>query len=378
MNGNEVVGKYATAKVFSNDIDEYCKAQVKLICDQKCMEGNEVVMMPDCHPGKMGPVGLTIKINNGIIIPKLLGTDLGCGVTAVKTKSKNIEFQKLDKVIRENIPSGAAKRTKPLDTNLPDELLYNNRATLDEDAVLRSLGTLGGGNHFIEIDKGEDGYLWIVVHSGSRSYGRFVYEYYNKLAERNCEEDTYFKYLTGQDVIDYVLDAALANNFAYCNRLKIIDIISKEMKMKEVESIGKMHNAIETITTFSKESKKIKDTYIIRKGAIGSRGDSVIIPINMRDGVIIGTGKSNEEWNYSAPHGSGRVASREQVLNSHTVSEYKKEMKGIYSSVICKETLDEAPFAYRNLDSIKSQIGDTVEIKEILKPVYNFKAKGEY
>ena len=374
-----IKGEYTTAKVFSNDIDEYCKAQVKLICDQECMEGNEIVMMPDCHPGKTGPIGLTIKVNNSVMIPKLLGTDIGCGVTAVKTKVKNIEFQKLDKVIRENIPSGAAKRNKPLDAYVTSEVFSNNRATLDKDAVMRSLGTLGGGNHFIEIDKGEDGYLWIVVHSGSRSYGRFVYEYYDRLAERTCEEDTYFKYLDEEDSFTYVHDAELAADFAYCNRCAIISIISKEMKMKCDTSslINRIHNFVEM--RFNFDHGRPYSTYLIRKGAIAAHTDKkLIIPINMRDGVIIGTGKSNKEWNYSAPHGSGRVASREQVLNSHTVSEYKKEMKGIYSSVICKETLDEAPFAYRDLDSIKSQIGDTVEIKEILKPVYNFKAKGEY
>ena len=374
----EIEGKYTTAKVFSNDIEDYCKAQVKLICDQKCMEGNEVVMMPDCHPGKMGPVGLTIKINNDIVIPKLLGTDLGCGVTAVKTKSKRIEFQQLDRVIRENIPSGAAKRKEPLNNLSRDSEIFKCRATLDYNGIMRSFATLGGGNHFIEIDKGEDGYLWVAVHSGSRSMGRMVYEYYDRLAEKTCKEDTYFKYLSGLDASDYMHDSLLcATEFAWYNRMNIINIIMDKMKMKKFGNYtdGTIINSTHNYISYDMNLP----VNILRKGAIrANKDEDVIIPINMRDGIIIGTCKGNPEWNYSAPHGSGRVASREQVLNSHTVSEYKKEMKGIYSSVICKETLDEAPFAYRDLENIKSQIGDTVEIKEILKPVYNFKAKGEY
>lgn len=373
----EIEGKYTTAKVFSNDIEDYCKAQVKLICDQKCMEGNEVVMMPDCHPGKMGPVGLTIKINNGIVIPKLLGTDLGCGVTAVKTKSKRIEFQQLDRIIRECIPSGAEKRKEPLNILSQDSELFNCRATLDYDGIMRSFITLGGGNHFIEIDKGEDGYLWVVVHSGSRSMGRMIYDYYDRLAEKTCEEDTYFKYLSGQDALDYADDVLYAVEFAWHNRINIINIIMRNMKMKKFGNYtnGSIIDSAHNYISYDMN----ENINILRKGTIrADKDENVIIPINMKDGIIIGTSKGNSEWNYSAPHGSGRVASREQILNSHTVSEYKKEMKGIYSSVICKETLDEAPFAYRDLENIKSQIGDTVEIKEILKPVYNFKAKGEY
>lgn len=296
-----IEGKYTTVKVFSNDIEDYCKAQVKLICDQKCMEGNEVVMMPDCHPGKTGPVGLTIKINNGIVIPKLLGTDLGCGVTAVKTRSKHIEFQKLDRIIRENIPSGAAKRSKPLDDY--DGITFGCRATLDHEGIMRSFATLGGGNHFIEIDKGEDGYLWIVVHSGSRSMGRMVYEYYDRLAEKTCMEDTYFKYLSGLDASDYATDVCDAAKFAHFNRMKIICIIMDKMKMKRFDIhkgscvVESVHNYVET----NWNDSGIEYARTLRKGAIKANlWDQVIIPINMRDGIIIGESKANPEWNYSA------------------------------------------------------------------------------
>lgn len=362
-----VKGIYAEAKIFTDDVEDYAEAQVKMICDNEVAEGSIIRLMPDIHPGKVGPIGLSMTVTDKII-PQLLGVDIGCGMTCVKLKKANIEFQKLDKVIREKIPSGFSVRKEP--HHMAEEFSYEGLHCLghiNRERADRSLGTLGGGNHFIELDKGTDGSMYLVIHTGSRHLGEEVAEYYTKLANSRLKEQGkeipyYMSYLEGTDRADYMEDVQIIQKYSEWNRQIIVREIVKGMKWKAVEQFSAEHNYLDT-------------SGILHKGTVSARnGEKVIIPANMKEGAILGIGKGNEEWNYSAPHGSGRKMKREDVKNQHTVSEFKKEMKGIYSSCIGTETLDEAPFAYRSIEEIAEQIKDSVEVTEILKPVYNFKA----
>ncbi len=368
-----VKGIYAEAKIFTDDVEGYAEAQVKMICDNEVAKGSRICMMPDIHPGKIAPIGLSMTVTDKII-PQLLGVDIGCGMTCVKLNKNNAEFQKLDRVIRENVPSGFAIRQTPhhMAEELPYERLHCIRH-INRQKADRSLGTLGGGNHFIELDRGADGSLYLVVHTGSRHLGEEVAEYYTRLAgkslkEQGCEApgsvipSYYMSYLEGEKRQDYMDDVQIIQQYAEQNRQIIVREILKGMKWKVVEQFSVAHNYLE-------------DTGILHKGSISARrGERVLIPANMKEGVILGIGKGNAEWNDSAPHGSGRRLKREDVKNQYTVSDFKKEMKGIYSSCIGADTLDEAPFAYRSITEITEQIKDTVQVTDVLKPVYNYKA----
>lgn len=362
-----VKGTYAEAKIFTDDVEAYAEAQVKMICANEVAEGSKICLMPDIHPGKIAPVGLSMTVTDKII-PQLLGVDIGCGMTCVRLNKNKAEFQKLDKVIRENIPAGFAVRKGP--HHMAEEFSYEGLHCIrhiNRDKADRSLGTLGGGNHFIELDKGSDGSMYLVVHTGSRHLGEEVADYYTKLANDRLKEQGrdipwYMSWLEGDDKTAYMEDVRIISRYAEWNRQIIVKEILKGMKWKAEEQFSAAHNYLD-------------DHGILRKGSVSAEnGEKVIIPANMKDGIILGIGKGNEEWNYSAPHGSGRRFKREDVKKQHTVSEFKKEMKGIYSSCVGPETLDEAPFAYRSMEEIAEQIRDTVEITEILKPVYNFKA----
>ncbi|MDE7016450.1 MAG: RtcB family protein [Lachnospiraceae bacterium] len=362
-----VKGIYAEAKIFTNDVEDYAQAQVKMICDNEIAEGSKICMMPDIHPGKIAPIGLAMTVTDKVI-PQLLGVDIGCGMTCVKLNKNKAEFQKLDRVIRENIPSGFTIRKDP--HHMAGEFSYAGlhcSRHINRQKADRSLGTLGGGNHFIELDKSDDGDLYLVVHTGSRHLGEEVAEHYTKLAhdclkEQGKEVPYYMSYLEGDNKAAYLEDVQIIQRYAEWNRQIIIREILKGMKWKMAGQFSVPHNYLD-------------DTGILRKGSISARkGEPVVIPANMRDGIILGIGKGNTDWIYSAPHGSGRRLKREEVKDRHTVSEFKKEMKGIYSSCVTADTLDEAPFAYRSITEITMQIEDTVEITEILKPVYNFKA----
>lgn len=362
-----VKGIYAEAKIFTNDVEPYAEAQVKMICDNEVASGSTICLMPDIHPGKVAPIGLSMTVTDKII-PQLLGVDVGCGMTCVKLNKSNAEFQKLDRVIRENVPSGFVVRKEP--HYMAEEFSYEGLHCIrhiNRNKANRSLGTLGGGNHFIELDKGNDGSLYLVVHTGSRHLGEEVAEYYTKLASdrlkaQGREIPYYMSYLEGDDKAAYMEDVQIIQNYAEWNRQIIVREILKGMKWKAVEQFSAAHNYLDA-------------DGILRKGSVSAhKEERVIIPANMKDGVILGIGKGNAEWNESAPHGSGRRMKRDDVKNQYTVSEFKKEMKGIYSSCVGAETLDEAPFAYRPVAEIAEQIQDTVEVTEILKPVYNFKA----
>lgn len=362
-----VKGIYAEAKIFTDDVEEYAEAQVRMICDNEVAEGSTICMMPDIHPGKIAPIGLSMTVTDKII-PQLLGVDIGCGMTCVKLNKNNAEFQKLDRVIRESVPSGFAIRQAP--HHMAEEFSYEGLHCIrhiNRQKADRSLGTLGGGNHFIELDKGVDGSMYLVVHTGSRHLGEEVAEYYTKLAnvslkQQGREVPYYMSYLEGDNRDAYMEDVKIIQQYAEWNRQVIVREILKGMKWKAAEQFSVAHNYLD-------------GAGILRKGSISARsGEKVIIPANMKEGAILGIGKGNAAWNYSAPHGSGRRWKREDVKGRYTVSDFKKEMKGIYSSCIGADTLDEAPFAYRPVAEITEQIQDTVQVTEILKPVYNYKA----
>lgn len=362
-----VKGVYAEAKIFTDDVEEYAEAQVKMICDNRVAEGSKIRLMPDVHPGKVGPIGLSMTVTDKVI-PQLLGVDIGCGMTCVKLNKNNAEFQKLDRVIRENVPSGFAIRKEP--HRMAEEFPYEKllcAGHINRQKAGRSLGTLGGGNHFIELDRGEDGSLYLVVHTGSRHLGEEVAEHYTKLAHASLKEQGqevpyYMSYLEGDEREAYAEDVQTVQDYAELNRQIIVREILKGMKWKAEDQFSVAHNYLDA-------------SGMLRKGAIAAgEGARVIIPANMRDGMILGTGLGNEDWNNSAPHGSGRRLKREDVKSRYTVSDFKREMKGIYSSCVGADTLDEAPFAYRTIAEIAERIRDTVRITEIVKPVYNYKA----
>lgn len=359
-----ITGNFAEAKIFTDDIENYALAQIKNILDNGISYGSKVRIMPDVHPGTVGPIGLTMTIKDSVI-PSLLGVDIGCGMLICEVNAKNIEFTRLDKEIQKKIPAGFAIRKEPhasatLDV-LTDLRCFDH---IDQRKAALSLGTLGGGNHFIEIDKSKDK-TYIVIHTGSRHLGKEVAEYYMK-AGRSSMVPYEMTTLRGKLMDDYINDAIVVSRYASLNRQIILKEILKAMKWKAVRSFESMHNFLTRLDD---------GTLLLRKGASSAlEGEDVIIPVNMRDGVIIGKGLGNPDWNCSAPHGSGRRLSRSEVKEHYTVSAFKQDMKGIYSTCVGADTLDESPAAYRNIDDILMNINETVEVTDILKPVYNFKA----
>jgi RNA-splicing ligase RtcB len=372
-----IKGKYSDAMIMcigdetAGNVDQYAIAQIKMITDIEAVKGSRIRVMPDVHPGKVGPIGLTMTVTDAVI-PALIGIDIGCGMNMVKIGKIRKDFQKLDTVIRDNVPVGFKIRSTA--HNVASEFDLGRLTCykhIRDDKAMLSLGTLGGGNHFIELDKDDDGEGYLIVHSGSRHLGKEVAEYYmdkghKYLMEYGKENVPYeLTYLTDELLSDYLHDLQIVQEYAELNRRIIIREICKGMKWKVTDEKSCIHNFID----------QTDGAAMLRKGAISAKeNEEVIIPINMRDGVILGTGKGNADWNCSAPHGAGRISSRETVAASHTVSEFKASMKGIYTSCISKETLDEAPFAYRDLNYIRKAVEDTVEITKILKPVYNYKS----
>lgn len=375
-----IYGKYTNAIVYTTNneeyaIDDYARKQLQMICDHPSAAGSKIRVMPDVHPGKVGTIGLTMTVGDSLL-PSLVGVDMGCGMTLAQIKAQNVEYQKLDTVIREQVPVGGNVRKKihKLSNHIDLRELKCYRAIQSAKAEL-SIGTLGGGNHFIEVDRDEEGSLYIVVHSGSRHLGMEVTDYYLREGQKGQQMKKYGGHasyemtcLSGQLLQDYLHDLELVQKFAALNRQAMIEEIVRGMKWKVLDSYDCIHNYVDF-------SGKVP---ILRKGAIRSKqGEKVIIPINMRDGIILATGLGNEDWNCSAPHGSGRIYKRSEVKEHHTVAEFKTAMKGIHSVCVNKDTLDESPFAYRRLEDIMDVIGDTVKMDKVIKPVYNFKAGGK-
>lgn len=360
----KINGNFAEAIIYSNVLDSGSEGLIKALCNSVIAEKSKIRVMPDVHPGKGCAVGMTMTLNERVA-PGLVGVDIGCGMGVFKVKPKRLELQQLDKVVQSKIPSGMNIRTSPHRFAEMAELDKLKCARhIRNDKSLLGFGTLGGGNHFVELDKSEDGY-YLVIHSGSRHLGVEVERYYHELAyERTKDVVPYeFVYLEGEEFENYLHDMTIVQNFAELNRQAIADDIIKNLKFAEIESFSTIHNYIDG------ENK------ILRKGAISAQeGEKIIVPLNMRDGCLICVGKGNEEWNYSAPHGAGRAYNRVDTTNNFTLSQYKKEMKGIYSTSINRDTLDECPMAYKNSQTIIDLIEPTAEIVEILKPVYNYKA----
>lgn len=399
----ELKGKYGEAKVFTDVVDEASIAQVLLLLNQEFISGSRVRLMPDIHAGAGCTVGTTMTVTDKIV-PNLVGVDIGCGMETVKIKEKHIELQKLDKLIYEKIPSGFKIRDKAhrFFKNFPLEEMYCYRE-INPIRAERSLGTLGGGNHFIEADKNDEGDIYIVIHSGSRHLGLEVANYYqnegynalNGSSKRDIElliadlkaqgkEKSIQKaiktlkntkttnipkqlaYVEGELFDRYIHDMKIVQEFAELNRQAMTDEILKGMKLHEEDRFTTIHNYIDT------------ENMILRKGAVSAQeGERLLIPINMRDGSLICRGKGNDDWNRSAPHGAGRLMSRAGAKQSFTVSEFKKQMEGIYTTSVGADTLDECPMAYKGMEDIVNNIGDTAEITEIIKPIYNFKAGAE-
>lgn len=395
----ELNGKYNTAKVFTDNIDSASVSQIIELCSQEFTIGEKIRMMPDVHAGVGCVIGTTMTITDKIV-PNLVGVDIGCGMETVLIKEKHMELMQLDKLIRRTIPSGFAIRSTP--HKLTEEAYIcalRCADKIDLRRAERSVGTLGGGNHFIEADRGEKG-IYIVIHSGSRHLGAEVAKYYQQQAVKQLEHSGDGKihelidslkaqgrekdisrelkklestkritvpknlaYVSGQLFEDYIHDMKIVQHFAVLNRRAMMTEIIRGMKLTPVEQFTTIHNYIDT------------ENMILRKGSVSAQaGEKLIIPINMRDGSLICTGKGNPDWNFSAPHGAGRLMSRSEAKQSFTVSEFKKQMEGIYTTSVSQGTLDECPMAYKGMNDILDNIGDTAEVNEIIKPIYNFKA----
>ena len=401
----EVKGEYNTARIYTDVVEDTALAQIKSLCDQEYVKDLRIRIMPDVHAGAGCTIGTTMTIRDAVA-PNLVGVDIGCGMETIRIKNRHIELEKLDKLILEKIPSGYEVRKKPhslceqIDL---EQLRCKKEARLDLRRAALSLGTLGGGNHFIEADQDQEGKLYLVVHSGSRHLGLEVAQYYQEQAYRelngNTKKDekaliaTYraqgrkkeieralkalkkqiktsvpksLAYCTGALMEDYIHDMKLVQQFAMLNRKAMMDELIRGMKLKVEEEFTTIHNYIDT------------DAGILRKGAVSAKkGEKLLIPINMRDGSLLCVGKGNEEWNFSAPHGAGRLMSRAQAKKTWTVSEFKKQMKGIYTTSVNGATLDECPMAYKGMEDIVRNIGDTAEIVKVIRPVYNCKAGEE-
>lgn len=363
-----ISNQYSTATVYADQIDSNVEGLLKALCGSPVSEGSRIRIMPDVHPGKGCAIGTTMTITDKAA-PGLVGVDIGCGMEVFQVTGKRLELQKLDKLVREKIPSGRKIRNTPhrFADRVDLDTLRCVRHIQQEKARL-SAGTLGGGNHFIEVDRGVDDTYWLIIHSGSRHLGLEVATWYQNEAFRQCPEGTPYElaWTTGELMADYLHDMAIVQRFAALNRQAIADKIIRGMKLDLVETLSTVHNYIDL------------DTMILRKGAVSAQaGEKLIIPMNMRDGCLLCRGKGNEEWNFSAPHGAGRLMNRAAVKQSFTLSQYKKEMQGIYSTSVSRETLDESPMAYKPMDTILSQIGPAVEVLEQLHPIYNFKAGEE-
>ncbi len=396
----EIKGKLNTAICYAKVIEEEAIEQIKRMCDYEFTEGSKVRIMPDVHSGKGCTIGTTMTVTDKVV-PNIVGVDIGCGMYTVKLGKEEIDFERLDEAAH-YIPSGMnvwEGRQERFD--LTELRCY--RSLKDTKRLERSLGTLGGGNHFIEVDQSQDGTKYLVIHSGSRNLGKQVAEWYQQLAvDLNKGKETYFIqrdtiireykaagrrkeiqaaleeiawakreatmpedlcYLYGTYFQDYLEDVEICQRFARRNREKMAEVILDKMGIQGTEAFHTIHNYIDT-----KEM-------ILRKGAIAAhKGEKLLIPINMRDGSVLAIGKGNPEWNYSAPHGAGRVMSRKKAKENISLEEYKKTMEGIYTTSVNEETLDEAPMAYKSLEDIIDIIKESVDVIDVMKPIYNFKA----
>ena len=398
----EIKGKVNTAICFARVIEDEAIAQIRRMCDTGMAGGSRIRIMPDVHAGKGCTIGTTMTITDKAV-PNVVGVDIGCGMYTVKLGKVNIDFAKVDEVCH-YIPSGMdVWEGRIVRFDLSELRCY--RELRDSRRLERSIGTLGGGNHFIEIDEAADGTKYLVIHSGSRNLGKQVAEFYQQLAiDLHSGKEEYFRmrdeiirtykeqgrrteiqealkalkseyetknpdapedlcWLYGEYLEDYLHDVEICQRFAKLNRETMAEIILDKTGMSAEDAFHTIHNYIDT------------DEMILRKGAIAAHeGEKVLIPINMRDGSVLAVGKGNPDWNYSAPHGAGRVMSRAKAKESIGLDEYKASMNGVYTTSVNEQTLDEAPMAYKALEDIIDVIKESVDVIEVLRPIYNFKA----
>ena len=398
----EIKGKVNTAICYARVVEEEAIEQIRRMCDYEMTEGSRIRIMPDVHAGKGCTIGTTMTIQDKAV-PNVVGVDIGCGMYTVNLGKSDIDFERVDEAAH-YIPSGMnvwEGRKEHFD--LTGLVCY--RELKDAKRLERSLGTLGGGNHFIEIDEAADGTRYLIIHSGSRNLGKQVAEHYQNLAVKlDRGYDRYFEqreeiirtykemgrkneiegalkqlhftvyesepsmpedlcYLSGRYLNDYLHDVEICQAFAKRSREKMAEIILERAGMSAVEGFHTIHNYIDT------------EEMILRKGAIAAHnGEKVLIPINMRDGSVLAVGKGNAEWNYSAPHGAGRIMSRGKARATLTLEDYQKTMEGVYTTSVNENTLDEAPMAYKSLADIIDVIRESVDVIDVMKPIYNFKA----
>ena len=396
----EIKGKINTAICYASVIEEEAIEQIRRMCDYEFTEGSRIRIMPDVHAGKGCTIGTTMTVVDKAV-PNIVGVDIGCGMYTVNLGKAAVDFEKLDEAAH-YIPSGMNVwdgRQEHFDL----QELRCCSSLKDAKRLESSLGTLGGGNHFIEIDEAADGTKYLVIHSGSRNLGKQVAELYQRLAiDLNKGKETYFQerdeiirtykeqgrqkeiqaalekafrnrrettmpedlcFLYGEYLADYLHDVEICQHFARRNREKMAEILLERTGIAGGEAFHTIHNYIDT------------EEMILRKGAIAAHaGEKVLIPINMRDGSVLAVGKGNAEWNYSAPHGAGRIMSRRAAKEQLSLEEYRETMKGIYTTSVNQSTLDEAPMAYKSLEDIIDVIRDSVDIIDVMKPIYNFKA----
>ncbi len=398
-----IKGSFNSAKVYTDNIDEIASEQIKTICDMSIFSESNICIMPDVHAGAGCTIGTTMTIKDKVV-PNIVGVDIGCGMELIQIAEKDIDLKKLDELIYERIPSGMNCR-KVMHEYADKIDLSKLRCfkEVDIDLAYKSIGTLGGGNHFIEVDRDNENNIYLVIHSGSRHLGKEVAEYYQnegykrlcgnsdfqlkemiskykkegrekeiqeaiKCAKNNkIDVPPYLAHVEGQLFNDYIHDMKITQEFAVLNRQAMADEIVKSMGLTVIDKFTTIHNYIDT------------ENMILRKGAVSARkGERLLIPINMRDGALICVGKGNDDWNQSAPHGAGRLLSRKTAKSTLTLEEFKKEMKGIYSTSINLETLDESPMAYKSIDDIVDNIQPTVDVIKRILPIYNFKSSEEF
>lgn len=401
----EVKGKYNIAKIFTDVVDNETISQIITLLNQEFTQDSKIRIMPDCHAGAGCVIGTTMKIHNKVV-PNLVGVDIGCGMKLVELGKSIINFEELDCFIRNNIPSGMNVNDEVLDNSINLKELKCFEFLKNDLYLMKSLGSLGGGNHFIEVDKDDEGNYYLVIHSGSRNLGLQVAKYYQrkaieyhknlifdkqkekkiiieqlkkegkqqliqkalkeideKLVKTHIPED--LCYVEGPLFDDYIHDMDICQKFAVINR----EVIAKKICLFLKLNYNSL-NGFETIHNYIN-----MEDMILRKGAISAYKDQlVLIPINMRDGCIIGKGKGNADFNYSAPHGAGRLLSRSEAKEKINLEDFEKTMEGIYTTSVNQSTIDESPFAYKPIESILENIKDTIEIVKIVKPIYNFKS----
>lgn len=395
-----VQGSFNTAVCFTPALEDKARQQIQAVCNQPEFAGCKIRIMPDVHAGKGCTIGTTMTIQDKIV-PGMVGVDIGCGMETVELAEREVDFDRLDALIRREIPFGREVRETPHPLNGEIDLAELRCAgQVNLERAVRSIGSLGGGNHFIEVDRAEDGRLFLVVHSGSRHLGTEVADFYQEEGRKalwgganyqiqemiaRLKSEGRFReiqdailalkkehhlniprdlaYVEGRLFEDYIHDMKLTQRFAALNRKAMADVILAGLGLTAAAEFTTIHNYIDT------------DAMILRKGAVSARvGEMLLIPINMRDGSLICRGKGNPDWNFSAPHGAGRLMSRKAAFSALSMDTFQKEMEGIYSTCVLPDTLDESPMAYKSLEEIVGQIGPSVDVVERIRPVYNFKA----